>query len=71
MSTDDPDFYEDYVDKLLDIANSIDITKKTLLTGRNAGGKSFIRKVLTAIIHNKYKKENKKENDWRKYFYIH
>lgn len=60
MSTDDPDFYEDYVDKLLDIANSIDITKKTLLTGRNAGGKSFIRKVLTAIIHNKYKKENKK-----------
>jgi hypothetical protein len=40
-------FYEDYVDNLLDIANSIDTSKKTLLTGRNAGGKSFIREVLT------------------------
>lgn len=60
MSKIDDDFYEDYVDNLLDIANNIDITKKTLLTGRNAGGKSFIRKVLTSIIHNNYKKECKK-----------
>lgn len=51
--------YEDYVDKLIDITNNIDITKKILLTGRNAGGKSFIRKLLTSIIHNKYKLEGK------------
>jgi energy-coupling factor transporter ATP-binding protein EcfA2 len=57
---DDRKDYEDYVDKLIDITNSINITKKTLLTGRNAGGKSFIRKMLTSIIHNKYKLEGKK-----------
>lgn len=57
---DDREDYEDYVDKLIDITNSINITKKTLLTGRNAGGKSFIRKLLTSIIHNKYKLEGKK-----------
>jgi ABC-type uncharacterized transport system ATPase subunit len=56
----DREAYEDYVDNLIDITNSIDITKKTLLTGRNAGGKSFIRKLLTSIIHNKYKLEGKK-----------
>lgn len=56
----DREDYEDYVDKLIDITNSINITKKTLLTGRNAGGKSFIRKMLTSIIHNKYKLEGKK-----------
>lgn len=56
----DREDYEDYVDKLIDITNSINITKKTLLTGRNAGGKSFIRKLLTSIIHNKYKLEGKK-----------
>jgi ABC-type Mn2+/Zn2+ transport system ATPase subunit len=56
----DREDYEDYVDKLIDITNSINITKKTLLTGRNAGGKSFIRKLLTSIISNKYKLEGKK-----------
>jgi ABC-type uncharacterized transport system ATPase subunit len=56
----DREDYEDYVDKLIDITNSINITKKTLLTGRNAGGKSFIRKLLTSIIHNKYKLGGKK-----------
>lgn len=54
------DYFEDYVDNLIEISNRIDITKKTLLTGRNAGGKSFIRKMLTSIIHNKYKLEGKK-----------
>jgi ABC-type uncharacterized transport system ATPase subunit len=57
---DNREAYEDYVDRLIDITNSIDITKKILLTGRNAGGKSFIRKLLTSIIHNKYKLEGKK-----------
>jgi hypothetical protein len=56
----DREAYEEYVDNLIHITNNIDITKKTLLTGRNAGGKSFIRKMLTSIIHNKYKAESKK-----------
>lgn len=38
--------YEDYLDSLVDIIDSIDPTKITILTGRNAGGKSLIRKLM-------------------------
>lgn len=38
---------EEYIDKLVNILyNEIDATKVTILTGRNAGGKSLIRKQL-------------------------
>ena len=39
--------YEQYLDDLVDIIDSIDCTKITILTGRNAGGKSLIRKLMS------------------------
>ena len=39
--------YEQYPDDLVDIIDSIDCTKITILTGRNAGGKSLIRKLMS------------------------
>lgn len=39
--------YDDYIDNLLNIINIIDTSKVTILTGRNAGGKSLIRKQLS------------------------
>ena len=45
-----------YLKYVIDLAKGIDVSKKTLLTGKNAGGKSLIRKLLTSII----KSENPK-----------
>lgn len=41
---------EKYIDFLVDIADSIKVNEVTILTGRNAGGKSLIRKLLTPSI---------------------
>jgi ABC-type Mn2+/Zn2+ transport system ATPase subunit len=42
--------YEQYPDDLVDIIDSIDCTKITILTGRNAGGKSLIRKLMSGEV---------------------
>ena len=44
--------YEDYIDSLIEIPSKIDINKITILTGRNAGGKSLVRKLLKSEITN-------------------
>ena len=49
--------YEEYIDKLGDIAESIKANEITILTGRNAGGKSLIRKLLNAEIAKQLGKE--------------
>jgi hypothetical protein len=51
---------EDYIDYLSDIAEAIKINKITLLTGRNAGGKSLIRKQLPFYIGEQLGKDYKK-----------
>lgn len=38
--------YDSYIDKLREIIWSIDLNKVTVLTGRNSGGKSLIRKQI-------------------------
>lgn len=48
---------EDYLDKILDIAWSIEPDVVTLLTGRNAGGKSLIRKLLRQTLADKLGKD--------------
>lgn len=42
--------YKQYIDDLIGIISSIEITKITILTGRNAGGKSLIRKLMPSKI---------------------
>ena len=42
--------YEDYIEKLVTISESIKKDKITILTGKNAGGKSLIRKVVTGDV---------------------
>lgn len=50
---------EDYIDNLIDIGQNIEHDKITLLTGRNSGGKSLIRKVLKQLLSDKIGKEQK------------
>jgi ABC-type Mn2+/Zn2+ transport system ATPase subunit len=38
--------FEKYIDSLIDISNNIKANEITILTGRNAGGKSLIRRLL-------------------------
>ena len=42
--------YEDYIEKLVTMSESIKKDKITILTGKNAGGKSLIRKVVTGDV---------------------
>lgn len=48
---------EEYIDYLVNISDSIDPTKITILTGRNAGGKSLIRKLLSESLRIKLNKK--------------
>ena len=42
-----------HIDNIIDIANSIELNKVTILTGGNGCGKSVVRKLLTSIIKEK------------------
>jgi len=44
-----------HIDNIIDIANSIELNKVTILTGGNGCGKSVVRKLLTSIIKEKVK----------------
>lgn len=44
---------EDRINRIVDIRDSIDFDKVTILTGENGGGKSFIRKQIQLICKNK------------------
>lgn len=50
----------DYIDYICDVAESININDVTILTGRNAGGKSLIRKQLRLFIAETLGKDYKK-----------
>jgi len=43
----------EHIDNIIDIANSIELNKVTILTGGNGCGKSVVRKLLTSIIKEK------------------
>lgn len=45
----------EHIDNIIDIANSIELNKVTILTGGNGCGKSVVRKLLTSIIKEKVK----------------
>ncbi len=49
--------YEKYIDKLIDISENINPNEITILTGRNAGGKSLIRKLLNTSLAEKLGKK--------------
>lgn len=46
--------WDSYIDGLIDIMQSVDLHKVTVLTGRNGGGKSMIRKLLAQFLAMKY-----------------
>lgn len=48
---------EKYIDFLVDVSDSIKANEITILTGRNAGGKSLIRKLLTPNIEGQLSKK--------------
>jgi ABC-type Mn2+/Zn2+ transport system ATPase subunit len=48
---------ESYIDYLIEVSESIKQNEVTILTGRNAGGKSFIRKLLGGSIGKQLNKE--------------
>ena len=43
---------EERIERIIDVRDSIDFGKVTILTGRNGGGKSFIRKQIQLICKN-------------------
>jgi predicted ATPase len=43
---------EDRIERIVDVRDSIDLDKVTILTGGNGGGKSFIRKQIQLICKN-------------------
>lgn len=45
--------YEQHIDTIGEIADRINLDKITILTGRNAGGKSLVRKVLRQNVMDK------------------
>lgn len=45
--------YEQHIDSIGEIADRINLDKITILTGRNAGGKSLVRKVLRQNVMDK------------------
>lgn len=45
----------EHIDNIINIANSIELNKVTILTGGNGCGKSVVRKLLTRIIKEKVK----------------
>lgn len=48
-----PEEWDDYIDGLIDVLSSIELHKVTILTGRNGGGKSMIRKLLPSFLKKK------------------
>jgi len=48
--------YEQHIDTIGEIADRINLDKITILTGRNAGGKSLVRKVLRQNVMDKNRK---------------
>lgn len=49
--------YEGYIDYLISLSNQIKQNEITILTGRNAGGKSLIRKLLHPVIEKQLNKK--------------
>ena len=45
----------EHIDNIINIAESIELNKVTILTGGNGCGKSVVRKLLTSIIKEKVK----------------
>lgn len=50
--------FENYIDYLIEVSGQIKAKKITILTGRNAGGKSLIRKLLSPSITKQLKKKS-------------
>ena len=58
-------YWNDYIDHIIDLLNGIQLHKVTVLTGRNGGGKSMMRKLLLQFLKSKDELQDKKYGeDW-------
>lgn len=58
-------YWNDYIDHIIDLLDSIQLHKVTVLTGRNGGGKSMMRKLLLQFLKSKDELQDKKYGqDW-------